>query len=271
MLIAAVGPDGSEQLPARFLDWATNADTAALVAGTHALLRMGLTAGADLSRALEDEKLAGRCEAAAAKMAAFRPPAVANQQANALRVLAGLADAGATNAAVFAPNPTLNLSPFYGYYVLEARAAAGDVAGGLELLRHYWGGMIDFGATSFWEHFDAAWLSHQPAYTRVDEWPVPGRPNVHEDTGAYCYKGFRHSLCHGWSAGPCAWLARHVLGVTPTAAGFARVRIDPHLASLECARGTVPTPTGAIIVEHRAMANGKVDTKVTLPDGVSRD
>jgi hypothetical protein len=39
---------------------------------------------------------------------------------------------------------------------------------------------------------------------RIDELPVAGKKDIHGDYGEFCYKGFRHSLCHGWSSGPAA-------------------------------------------------------------------
>ena len=270
-LISLVGEDGSENLPARFLDWATFGDEPALAIGAHALMRMALLAGADLSNALADTDLSTRCRSAADRLSRWAAPATASQQANALRVLAGLEEPVRANVEKFVPNPTFNLSPFYGYYVLEARAMAGDHAGALDLIRRYWGGMLDFGATSFWEHFDDAWLTHQPPYTGVNDWPVDGRPNIHADTGDHCFKGFRHSLCHGWSAGPTVWLTRYVLGVTPTAPGFSRVSIKPNLIGLEWARGTVPTPHGPIVVEHKRGVDGRVETRAKLPDSVVQE
>jgi hypothetical protein len=159
------------------------------------------------------------------------------------------------------------LSTFYGYYVLQARALAGDIAGCLDLIRVYWGGMLDGGATTFWEGFEIDWLE---TAGRIDEVVPPGRRDLHADFGDWCYKGLRHSLCHGWAAGPTAWLSEHVLGVSPAAPGFAEAAIRPHLGGLDWARGTVPTPHGVIGVSHERRADGTVATEVTLPEGVRR-
>jgi H/ACA ribonucleoprotein complex subunit 4 len=35
--------------------------------------------------------------------------------------------------------------------------------------------------------------------------------DIHGDFGDHCYRGFRHSLCHGWASGPTAW-ARRIVG-----------------------------------------------------------
>ena len=104
--------------------------------------------------------------------------------------------------------------------------------------------MLDFGATSFWEDFNLAWTKNA---SRIDELPVPGKADLHADFGAYCYRGLRHSLSHGWSCGPAPFLSGRVLGVTFPAPGKVRFASDP--GDLEFASGTVPTPFGPIRVE----------------------
>ena len=75
---------------------------------------------------------------------------------------------------------------------------------------------------------------------RIDS-PVPaGKKDIHGDYGAYCYTGFRHSLCHGWASGPTSWLSRWVLGVRPLEAGFAAVEIEPHLKQSAMGRRNFP-------------------------------
>jgi len=178
-----------------------------------------------------------------------------------------MADAVDTNEHILAKDPDRRISTFYGYYVLQARALAGDCAGCLDLLRSFWGGMIDLGATTFWEDFNLEWT---PNATGIEELPVSGRPDIHADFGDFCYKGLRHSLCHGWAAGPTAWLMEHVLGVSPAAPGFKKVAIRPNLGGLTYARGTFPTPHGIITVFHELQADGTVKSDITLPDGVER-
>jgi len=97
----------------------------------------------------------------------------------------------------------------------------------------------------------------------------PGKRDIHADFGDYCYPGLRHSLCHGWAAGPTAWLSEHVLGLSPAAPGFRAVRVSPHLGGLEWARGTLPTPHGIIMVSHERGPDGQVQTQVEAPAGVT--
>ncbi|MBN2310222.1 MAG: alpha-L-rhamnosidase, partial [Candidatus Hydrogenedentes bacterium] len=101
----------------------------------------------------------------------------------------------------------------------------------------------------------------------IDGLVPEGTPDIHADFGDYCYKGFRHSLCHGWAAGPTAWLSKHVLGVEPAEPGSTRLRIAPHLAGLEYAEGAFPTPQGVVRIRH-TKASGGVETHVDAPEGV---
>ena len=140
-------------------------------------------------------------------------------------------------------------------------ALAGDVKGGQALIRHYWGAMLDFGATSFWEDFNIEWV---PGSAGITELVPEGKKDIHGDFGAYCYENFRHSLCHGWASGPTPWMSRHVLGVevvSPTT-----VRITPDLGDLEWAEGTVPVNGGVVKVR---VEKGKAPV-VSLPEGVTR-
>ena len=266
LLDTKVDSEGREHLDGmRFLEWPTSRDPTAIDAGLQALVVLALRAGAELCTVLSEMDAAEQALETARRAAdCSRPPSL-SKQANALRVLAGTADAAAVNRDVLALDPARGLSTFYGYYVLQARALAGDHAGCLDLLRTYWGGMLDMGATSFWEGFDIDWM---PDSGRIDELTPPGKRDIHADFGDYCYPGLRHSLCHGWAAGPTAWLMEHVLGIAPASPGFDRVTVKPHLAGLSHARGTFPTPHGLIEVSHERGADGEVKTNLKLPHGV---
>ena len=189
------------------------------------------------------------------------------KQGRSLMVLAGLADPVATDRDYISKGGSNGFSTFYGYYMLRAMAAAGNYEGALERIREYWGAMLDLGATTFWEDFDMAWL---PA-ARIDE-PVPaGMRDLHRECGAYCYRGFRHSLCHGWASGPTAWLTEYVLGVEVVEPGCRRLRIDPHLGVLEWVEGTFPTPYGAVKIRHEKAPDGTVKSRVEAPRGVKTE
>ena len=89
------------------------------------------------------------------------------------------------------------LSTFMSYFILTAIASK-DKKLATKIMKDYYGKMLDLGATTFWEDFDIAWAQNAGG---IDDFPVKGTNDIHGDFGAFCYKGYRHSLCHGWSSG----------------------------------------------------------------------
>jgi len=248
-----------------FLDWPTQHNPKAVAAGMQALMLMTFEDGARLASALGDAELEAQCQAGAARLRQVKPAPEGSKQVAALLALAGLSDAQAMSAQVLSQNGVQGVSTFYGYYMLEAMAKAGDVQRGIDTVRDYWGGMLDMGATSFWEDFNVAWTNNA---FRIDELPVAGKKDIHGDYGEFCYKGFRHSLCHGWSSGPAAWLINHVLGIQPVDVGCKTVRVKPFLGDLAWAEGSFPTPQGVVKVRHERQADGTVKSEISAPAGV---
>lgn len=76
------------------------------------------------------------------------------------------------------------------------------------------------------------------------------------------------SDCHAWSASPVYELLATVCGVEPASPGFATVRIEPHLGSLNQVAATIPHPRGKIAVALRREGGG-IAADVTLPEGVT--
>ena len=87
-------------------------------------------------------------------------------------------------------------STFMSYYLLTAIASK-DKNLAIEMMKEYYGAMIDKGATTFWEDFNIDWTKGAGRIDKID----PSKKDIHGDNGAFCYIGYRHSLCHGWSSG----------------------------------------------------------------------
>ena len=264
-LVKHIGADNRCALPSGFLDWPTQHNKKAVDAGMQALMLMTFEDGVRIASALGDAELASQCKAGAARLRHYTPAPEGSKQAAALLALAGLSDAQAMNEQVLSKNGVQGVSTFYGYYMLEAMAKAGDVQRGIDTVRDYWGGMLDMGATSFWEDFNVTWTNNA---FRIDELPVAGKKDIHGDYGEFCYKGFRHSLCHGWSSGPAAWLIEHVLGIQPLDVGCKTVRVKPFLGDLTWAEGSFPTPLGVIKVRHERQGDSSIKSDIQAPDGV---
>ena len=249
----------------RFLDWPTSENPEIIHTGLQALTRMALDAGSQIGAWLGDRALSAKCEKASGKLAGHVPNHGGVKQAAALLALSGLENAQAMSREVIAADGARRFSTFYGYYMLEAMAAAGDYERAMEIISDYWGAMLDLSATSFWED-----LNYEDALkaSRIDKFVPEGGFDLHARSGAYCYEGFRGSFCHGWAAGPTPWLSKHILGIAPVEPGCRTVRISPHLGKLDWAKGTFPTPFGIIEAEHRKGEDGKIRSRISVPKGI---
>jgi hypothetical protein len=266
LLEKKIGEDGKENLNGmRFLDWPTSPNKEAIHAGLQSMMIMTFDVGEKIASILKDKEKAVQYTQTIQLLKKHIPDANGNKSGSALLALSGLEDAKTINKKTLAVNPTDSISSFYGYYVLQARAMAGDYDGAIDVIRKYWGGMIDLGATTFWEDFDMKWLENA---SRIDEITPEGKVDVHAQYGSYCYKGLRNSFCHGWASGPTAWLSQHVLGVTVVEAGCRKVKIEPHLGDLKWVEGTYPTPLGIISVRHQKQLDGTIKSTIKAPKGI---
>ncbi len=255
---------GAETLPGRrFLDWPNDADPIAVHAGLQGCLKLALDRGAYLLRELGEEDIAALCETTAERMKQHVPDTNGSKQAASLLVLSGLSDPIEINEIILAPGGGHGYSTFFGYYILAAKALAGDFAGALNDIKEYWGGMLTMGATTFWEDFDLNWMENAG---RIDEVVPAGMADIHGDFGNYCYVKFRHSLCHGWASGPCPYLSHYVLGIKNLAP--CKYEVKPELAWLDWAKGTYPTPKGVIRVWAFKAPNGETVVQIDAPEGI---
>ena len=258
-----VDENGGEKMPHwALLDWPNEANPPAKHAGIQGMLKMTLEEGAHMLCMMGEETLADKCMATVEKMKNHVPDVNGSKQAAAMLALSGLGDAKKLNDEVISIGGSKKFSTFFSYYLLKAKALAGDYVGALEALREYYGGMLKMGATTFWEDFDIEWMENSAP---IDDLVPEGMNDIHGDFGNYCYRNFRHSLCHGWSSGPCPYLSHYVLGVRPVSADT--YVIKPELGDLEWAKGTYPTAKGIISVSVKKTAEGQ-KVEYTAPEGI---
>jgi len=117
-------------------------------------------------------------------------------------------------------------TPYMRFYELEALCAMGEQPYVLKEMKDYWGGMLNAGATSFWEEFD-------PSKSGTAHLAMYGRP-------------YGKSLCHAWGSSPIYLLGKYFLGVRPLSPGYATYIAQPVLGGLKWMEGSVPTPKGDI-------------------------
>ena len=260
-----VDAEGNDELGGgRFLDWPSSPNEKGVHSGYRALIVWAMNDAAKLCRILGDEPQAKKAEAIVARLNKKIMPSNNLKQAEGLMAIAGLKSAEDAAKAILEGGPK-GFSTFYGYYMLQALAMDGKYAEALDIISKFWGGMLDLGATTFWEDFNLDWVDN---VGRIDEFVPAGKKDIHGDFGAYCYPGFRHSFCHGWASGPTAWMSQHVLGIEPLEPGCRKVSVKPHLGNLEWAEGTCPTPMGNIYVKHVRQADGSVKSIIKAPKGV---
>jgi alpha-L-rhamnosidase len=123
-------------------------------------------------------------------------------------------------------------TPYMRFYELEALCAMGEQSYVLKEMKDYWGGMLNLGATSFWEEYN-------PSQSGAAHLAMYGRK-------------FGKSLCHAWGASPLYLLGKYYLGVKPTSAGYASYVAEPNLGGLQWMEGKVPTPDGDIAIRMSA-------------------
>lgn len=266
LLATKIDANGKENLDGnRFLDWPSIENKEAIHAGLQAMMVMVFQAGTELCKNLGDPETAKLCSSSIEKLKKHLPGMAGSKQAAALLSLSGLVTHEKANTEILAQNGVHKMSTFYGYYMLKARALAGDYQGAIDNIRQYWGSMLDLGATTFWEDFDIDWMKNA---ARIDAVVPKGKVDVHASYGGYCYKQFRHSFCHGWASGPTSWLTQYVLGVNVLEPGCKKIKIEPHLGDLQWVKGAFPTPYGEVEIEHTKKSDGKIKTTYKAPEGV---
>lgn len=127
-------------------------------------------------------------------------------------------------------NPAIDriTTPYFRFFEMAALCEIGEHSHVLAQILDYWGGMLDLGATTFWEEYN-------PALTGAAHYAMYGSP-------------FEKSLCHAWGASPIYLLGRYFLGVRPLTSGYETYEVKPSLGMLEWMQGTVPAPGSDIHV-----------------------
>lgn len=255
----------TSDIKSHFTEW-SSANTKDEDAGFYAMLILGLEAGAEIIDILNGDKaLAAQARELSNVIKSKKVLIPENKQIAAMLGLSGICDLN-NMCEIIKSDGAKGLSTFWGYYVLNALWKNGDMNFALKLINTYWGTMLDFGATTFWEDFDIEWAKNAAP---IDQICPPGKDDIHGDFGKFCYTQFRHSLCHGWASGPTAFLSKKVLGIVPVEPGYKKITVSPCLDNLEFAEGTVPTPYGIIKVKHTNIG-GKIKTELSLPNGVEK-
>lgn len=183
------------------------------------------------------------------------------QDGNAIAVVAGVADTARAASALahldattvrpygnaFMDNDTIfggasqRVYAFTSYPELIARFRTGRADSALDQIRRMYGWMDrNDPGTTHWEGIGPDGSLYEGAYT---------------------------SMAHGWSTGVLPALTNELLGVLPTAPGFATWSVRPTPGSVAWARGQVPTPHGPLTADWQHPAAGVFTLEVHAPRG----
>ncbi len=262
-----VSVTGDTKFCYNFIDWAMHYEDGDSeekrqdeLAGVNYLTRIAMQRTAEMLASLGED--ASLCCSILERLEKKQITVNEYKQAGALGVFAG--DRNPHALEVLKTDGAERISTFLAYYIFSALAKFGEYDFALNTMKEYYGGMLDLGATTFFEDFD---ITAAKNAFRIDELPVAGKVDFHRTFGKHCYKGFRHSLCHGWSCGVIPYLAETVLGVKEK--GGNTYGIDAHLSGLKHVKGSYPTPQGLITLEFTVQSDGNVRTEINAPDGVT--
>ena len=255
-----VTEEGRITTPGLFLDW-QSAGSADEEYGVRAIAVIAAVRAAELLNAFG--KNAAHARSIKAKLERVDGQPTIKKQAAALSLLAGLK----ADPRLLTKGGASGMSTFTSWAILEAAHDFVSPRAALDMCRDYYGAMLDKGATTFFEDFDYDAMKDAAPITRLAR---AGEKDVHRDFGAHCYKGYRHSLCHGWSAGVIDYLFSRVAGIrVPESLADDTVTIKscPGLGDVQ---GVFPVLGGSVSVSVRggkteAWASGGVKLRVEKP------
>ena len=138
-------------------------------------------------------------------------------------------------------NITKITTPYFEGYELDVLAKLGMFSNVEDMLKSYWGGMLELGARTIWEEFD-------PKMQGVQHYAMYG--------GKY-----EKSLCHAWGATPIYLFGRYYLGVYPTSPGYETFTVEPSPGGLSEFCGTVPINGATVTVEWNKKQLSVIATK----------
>lgn len=160
-----------------------------------------------------------------------------SQHTNSMAILAGLVDGQQANEIgklMLSDTSLTQASIYFKYYLHLALTEAGLGDGYLDWL-DIWRKNIALGLTTW------------------------GETSAVEST---------RSDCHAWGASPNIEFFRIILGIQSDAPYFSKVKIEPHLGSIEQISGEMPHPAGSIKVNYD-LSGKDLKAEINLPKGIS--
>ncbi len=138
-------------------------------------------------------------------------------------------------------------APFHRYYEWCALCEMNENEYAVNKMKEYCKGMLELGATTFWEDFDSSLVD-------LNHYKWSGRP-------------YGKSLCHVWGAGSILIIGKYIAGIRPLEPGYKSYLIEPNLSGLDWFDASVPVKRGFVKVY---MDNKIIKLKADMPNGICR-
>lgn len=255
--IPLIHEDGDTSFPMDFIDWPSHYDggdgeelikKADEHVGSNYLAQLAFKRIKECYKDINATEIVNLCDSLISKLVKATLKVQHYKQIAALGIYQGYDSK--ENEEVIMKDGAKGLSTFQSYFILSSVSHYGHYDEALNMLKEYYGGMLKVGSTTFWEDFDLEWLNNA---SPIDKMPRKGKIDIHGDYGKFCYKGYRHSLCHGWSSGVVAYLLETVVGLRII--DSTHYELKPHLSGLTSINCKVPTPYGVIHIKHNVVNN----------------
>ncbi len=153
-----------------------------------------------------------------------------DDRANALAVLAGLADKKQYATITNVLKTTQNSSPYMEYYVLEALCKIGEYEAARDRIKERYNDMMCEDYSTLWEFWES----------------------------------WQGTMNHAWSGGPLVIMSKHFAGIAPLEAGYEKVKIDPQYTLSDSMNCTVPSVKGLITLDYKK-AGESFNIDLTIP------
>ena len=156
-----------------------------------------------------------------------------DDRANALAVLAGLAEKEKYETIANVLTSTENSSPYMEYYVLEALCKMGEYEAATDRIKSRYEDMMSEDYSTLWEFWDS----------------------------------WRGTKNHAWSGGPLVIMSKHFAGITPLETGYEKVKIEPQYTLSDSMNCTVPSVKGLITLGYEKVSDDYT-VNLTLPQNM---
>lgn len=136
-------------------------------------------------------------------------------------------------------------TPYFKFFEQDALCKLGQFQDVYKIIESYWGGMLEQGATTFWEEYN-------PDDVGVEHYSMYGDK-------------YGKSLCHAWGSSPIYLLGRYFIGLKSTEVGYRKFEIEPHLEMFNEVNCVLPIKGGQVEINK---SGGKIKITASRDGGM---